>query len=54
MTTNCSIPFIKNWTVALKSIPRYTDFEGDYIEPLDYHIGLLIMKSENPLLTPEI
>ena len=54
MTTNCSIPFIKNWTIALKNIPRYTDFEGDYIEPLDYHIGLLIMESENPLLTPEM
>ena len=54
MTTNCSIPFIKNWTIALNNIPRYTDFEGDYIEPLDYHIGLLIMESENPLLTPEM
>jgi hypothetical protein len=46
MTSNCSIPFLKNWTITLKDVPRYTDFEGEFIEPLDYHIGVLLMESE--------
>lgn len=54
MISNCSIAFIKDWTIALKDVPRYTEFEGDYVEPLDYHIGLLIMESQNPLLTLEM
>jgi hypothetical protein len=54
MTTKCSIPFIQNWTIALKDVPRYADFEGEFVEPLDYHIGLLIMESLNPLLTVEM
>jgi hypothetical protein len=46
MTSNCSMSFMEKWTICLKKVSHYTDFEGDFVEPLDYHIGVLLMNCE--------
>ena len=48
------IPFIENWNIRLRDMPKYTDFEGEYIEPVDYPILKLLYESENPIIKPEM
>jgi hypothetical protein len=51
---------MKNWTIILKEVPHYTDFEGEFVEPLDYHIGVLLMECEllnekgKPIITTQM
>jgi len=49
-----SINFINDWTISTKDMPKYEEFHGEFIEPLDYHTLNLLYESDNPKLTPEI
>ena len=51
MSKSCLIPFIENWTIKVKKIPRYEEFEGEFTEPLDYHLLSMIHESSDPRIT---
>ena len=51
--TTLSLPFIKNdWTVSLADLPKYAEFSGEFIEPIDSHILHMIADSSNPNISP--
>ena len=51
---SAQISFIDNWMIRLRDMPKYTDFEGEFIEPLDYPLLKLLHESNNPLIKPEM
>jgi hypothetical protein len=51
---SAKIPFIDNWMIRIRDMPKYTDFEGEFIEPLDYPLLKLLHESNNPLIKPEM
>jgi hypothetical protein len=42
------------WALELSKIPKYVEFKEDFTQPLDYHLGKLLMESNNEHLTPEM
>ena len=51
---SAKIPFIENWMIRIRDMPKYTDFEGEFIESLDYPLLKLLHESNNPLIKPEM
>lgn len=50
--TTATFQFIKtDWTISLADMPKYTEFRGEFIEPLDSHILQLFMETTNPNIT---
>ena len=49
-----TLPFITGWEITLKDIPKYTEFEGKFIEKLDYPILQIFCESDNPVITTEM
>ena len=53
MSNQLNLPFIKSdWTMSLSDIPKYSEFAGKFIQPLDYHILQMIVESKNEKITP--
>lgn len=45
--------FLKNWTIDLEKIPKYTAFEGKFIIDVDYELLRLCYESDKPEFTPD-
>ena len=51
-----SIPFINEdcWKVELNKIPKYPDFQGQFKQPLDYHLLNLFGETQMKQISEEM
>ena len=49
-----TLPFMTEWKLSLKDVPKYTGFEGEFIEKLDYPLLQLLSETDNPNITAEM
>jgi len=46
--------FLNKFSIILKDVPAYTDFNQEWSLPLDYHLCHLLLESDDPRLTPQM
>ena len=51
---NCKMSFVSGWTLNFDKVPEYSEFNGEFIEQLDYKLCQIILDNENPRISNEM
>jgi hypothetical protein len=44
--------FLRNYTIVLKDLPKYVDFNSEWKEPIDLEICRLLLESDDERISP--